>query len=426
MPFFVVQKVASALLSGTQVTVTANQAAVDALVLEAGSLSGTIRCNIQGTETLRIATGQVSLTKGTSTVPGLAGIGEPDTGLSWYSANTISFILEGLERFAMSGAGLYGQSASGLSINAGVVDTPLFIQGRASTGATPSVQITNGGISFTASSGSQSLLSVAGTVNQSSTAAFTGMLVNITETAVGSGVQRLLDLQIGGTSRCAVDRTGKLVTTPQLVVATGDEVGVDISQTVNKATSGNYTGIKLNVTETSAPGTDDRLLDLQVGGTSMARVSNEGVIRGAEVQSVLFIEKGANESVLNNTFQNDDELVVTLKASAKYYFRIHLFINNAGATAAFKLQMTGTVGVSSLKGQVLYFTTTVSSGGRFAALTSAVFASFGAGDQAAYIEGTIETSTAGTFQLQWAQGTTDGANATTVQRNSSMLVHRIG
>ncbi len=58
--------------------------------------------------------------------------------------------------------------------------------------------------------------------------------------------------------------------------ATGNEAAYDLAATIDKATSGNYTGLKLNVTETSAPGIDDRLIDLQVAGTSMFRVDNAG------------------------------------------------------------------------------------------------------------------------------------------------------
>ena len=56
--------------------------------------------------------------------------------------------------------------------------------------------------------------------------------------------------------------------------ATGNETLFDLSGTVNKATSGNYTGLLLNVTETAAPGSLDRLLDLQVGGTRQLQVFN--------------------------------------------------------------------------------------------------------------------------------------------------------
>jgi hypothetical protein len=57
----------------------------------------------------------------------------------------------------------------------------------------------------------------------------------------------------------------KLTSTVTRNAATEDESCFDLSATVNKETSGNYTMLKLNVTETSAPGIADKLIDLQVG-----------------------------------------------------------------------------------------------------------------------------------------------------------------
>ncbi|TSC93169.1 MAG: hypothetical protein CEN89_179, partial [Candidatus Berkelbacteria bacterium Licking1014_7] len=69
-----------------------------------------------------------------------------------------------------------------------------------------------------------------------------------------------------------------------LNTATGDEVAYSLATTINKATSGNYTGIKLNVTETSAPGIADKLIDLQVAGVSKFFVDNAGAVRIANSQ----------------------------------------------------------------------------------------------------------------------------------------------
>lgn len=77
--------------------------------------------------------------------------------------------------------------------------------------------------------------------------------------------------QLGGT----LDLNGQSLS-ETLEAATGDETALDLSFTVNKATSGNYTALKVNATETSAPGSDNKLLDLQVGGTSKFKVSNSG------------------------------------------------------------------------------------------------------------------------------------------------------
>lgn len=58
---------------------------------------------------------------------------------------------------------------------------------------------------LTAASGTQTFARIAPVVNQSGTAAYTALLVNSTESAVGSGARKLLDLQRGGTSKFYVD-----------------------------------------------------------------------------------------------------------------------------------------------------------------------------------------------------------------------------
>ncbi|MDD3234474.1 MAG: hypothetical protein PHG46_04290, partial [Candidatus Omnitrophica bacterium] len=54
--------------------------------------------------------------------------------------------------------------------------------------------------------------------------------------------------------------------------ASGDETAYDLALTVDKSGSGNYCGLKLDVTETLAPGSANKLLDLQVSGNSRMRV----------------------------------------------------------------------------------------------------------------------------------------------------------
>jgi hypothetical protein len=63
---------------------------------------------------------------------------------------------------------------------------------------------------FTASSGSQVWFRIANTVNQTGTAWFTDFLVNRTQTAVGSGTQALMDLQVNGSSKFIVTSAGNL------------------------------------------------------------------------------------------------------------------------------------------------------------------------------------------------------------------------
>jgi hypothetical protein len=63
---------------------------------------------------------------------------------------------------------------------------------------------------MTNSSGVNYGMKVLPTVNQSGTAGYTALLVNPTQTAVGSGTKLLIDMQVGGTSKLKVDNTGHI------------------------------------------------------------------------------------------------------------------------------------------------------------------------------------------------------------------------
>ncbi len=62
--------------------------------------------------------------------------------------------------------------------------------------------------SLTASSGVQTVLSLNPPISQTGTAGYTGLLVNATETTVGTGVRNLILTQVGGVNRFRVSSTG--------------------------------------------------------------------------------------------------------------------------------------------------------------------------------------------------------------------------
>jgi hypothetical protein len=66
---------------------------------------------------------------------------------------------------------------------------------------------------LTASSGVQTFARIAPVINQTSTAGYTALLVNATETATGSGTRNLLDLQVGAASRLSLASSGALQNT---------------------------------------------------------------------------------------------------------------------------------------------------------------------------------------------------------------------
>jgi len=68
-------------------------------------------------------------------------------------------------------------------------------------------------VTLTGASGTATAYHLKPTINQSSTAGYTGLLVDVTETGTGSGTKNLLDLRTAGVSRARVDNNGVLYST---------------------------------------------------------------------------------------------------------------------------------------------------------------------------------------------------------------------
>jgi hypothetical protein len=189
---------------------------------------------------------------------------------------------------------------------------------------TPSFTLMRIGQSFTntATSGTNLTVSILPTYNQASgTAANTDLLINRTQTAVGSGSQLLIDAQVGGVSRFNVYNSGQvnaaylLVSSASLGVATNNGTIPLVLQNQNSATAG-YTAVKMAIgTQTATSGTNSAvsilptynqvsgtaantdllinrtqtavgsgsqyLIDAQVGGVSKFSVSNLGTVSDA-------------------------------------------------------------------------------------------------------------------------------------------------
>ena len=64
--------------------------------------------------------------------------------------------------------------------------------------------------SLLASSGTQTLLSLSSTINQSGTAGYTGVDINVTHTTTGSGGKQALQTRLGGTVQFQIGDTGRL------------------------------------------------------------------------------------------------------------------------------------------------------------------------------------------------------------------------
>lgn len=121
---------------------------------------------------------------------------------AYWNSNTFTIATEVGGTGTQRGITINGSSAF-MNLTAGGI-----AMGRGSTGATTIVSLST--TTFTASSGTQTMLSVAPTVSQSSTAGYTALLINPTESGTGSGSKKLIDAQVGSSSKFTVDNTGKL------------------------------------------------------------------------------------------------------------------------------------------------------------------------------------------------------------------------
>ena len=200
-------------------------------------------------------------------------------------------------------------------------------------------------------------------------------------------------------------RTGVLLTASGLT-----SIGADGSSGISVSGGGIYPAVD-NVDES---------------GYSGLRWSN---VYSMQYQAANWIEKGADEGpVTDTTLQTDDHLTTSLSASSKYHFKFTVFVSCAASAEGFKAAVTGTVGVTSLKAQIKVYDDVTANAlaafGRITAIDTSVGAVLPAGTHYAEIEGTIETSTAGTFALSWAEFAVGAGAGVTVQRNSSLIVHR--
>ena len=90
---------------------------------------------------------------------------------------------------------------------------------------------------FSASSGTQTSFYINPTYTQSGTAGATDLLINRIETSVGSGSQRLLDLQVGGVSKLIVNSQGTITVNDGAQFILGTTTGTSFGTTTSQKLS---------------------------------------------------------------------------------------------------------------------------------------------------------------------------------------------
>lgn len=100
----------------------------------------------------------------------------------------------------------------GLSVSsAGTLGTGSVYKNLIASAITGTGSNLNVNSTFNGSSGIQTMLGVTGTLTQTSTAGYTGILVNPTESTIGSGQKNIADFQVGNTSLWRIDDKGHVI-----------------------------------------------------------------------------------------------------------------------------------------------------------------------------------------------------------------------
>lgn len=148
-----------------------------------------------------------------------------------------------------------------------------------------------------------------------------------------------------------------------------------------------------------------------------------------EIGTRLSAIKISDESVANNTIQDDNHLFLPL-TSGKWIIEGALFCDNAAVTADIQIQWTGpsdAVGLLNIGGQTVSATSAFGSLGQ-STVARAAPANRGliTGSSTLMIPltGFVTITTAGVYKIQWAQVTTDGANPTFVRTGSTLVATR--
>lgn len=166
---------------------------------------------------------------------------------------------------------------------------------------------------------------------------------------------------------------------------------------------------------------------LAIGSAGQVLRVNSGATAPEWGQVARIIRKTADETVTNDTYQNDDVLTFTGAASTAYAVFVHLFYDS-GTTPDIKVRWS-VPGTSTARWSAQFYNTTLTwtqSGAQWTEANAMAAGGQGAGTPTeAYIWAMIAMdATGGTVALQWAQNTNDGTN-TKVLAGSWMSISQV-
>ena len=213
----------------------------------------------------------------------------------------------------------------------------------------------------TQSSGLYSGLGIAPTINQSSTAGYTALLVNPTETTTGSGSKLLADFQVGGATKAAISNTGYLGI--GAVATYPIDIQLALAQQQIKSTTGtNYVITRYNNTggdfyvgrESSTGGA------VLAGTTAYSAVLASGgaysMHFGTNNTIGLTISSAQVVTIPNNSIITANAITATANAATIPVTKgRNIVTNNSAATLTITLTTSGAVNMQTVIVQILDF-----------------------------------------------------------------------
>ncbi len=175
---------------------------------------------VSSTTVAGIKNGGTAATRGTfmaadgnTSQPAYALTSSPNSGFFSSVLHQLDFVSAGSSAMRFASTGITLLNASQAVLSASAANVQFIIQGNQTTGTSDPGMYLRNSSSFTAASGTQRTIALTSTVNQTSTAGFTALDIRITETAVGSGAQSIIDAYTGAAGTTQVFRvtnTGRM------------------------------------------------------------------------------------------------------------------------------------------------------------------------------------------------------------------------
>jgi hypothetical protein len=200
-------------------------------------------------------------------------------------------------------------------------------------------------------SGVETVVEILPTINQTSTAGYTGLKLNVTETGVGSGDKKLIDLQVNGISKFSVNNLGAIDVTADVNLGANKLTGVANPTANQDAATKAYVDTEVtNGTATNVSG----VVAIANGGTgaaaALAARNNLGLYSGIHI----WVNDSLGAITSTNTIDLSGVMNLTTSSAVTAVFRNdagvnwvqHVLVNDGNDKITIQLYTTAAAGDS--------------------------------------------------------------------------------